>query len=136
MTYVTNPKTAGRASPLAMDVRRTHHLKQNEPSAHPIRCLVVDDDHTILKYVAHMLAMLGFQEVGIAQRQPDVMEKLIAGPHSVGGRVAFQAFWIEATGLHAFVVEGWYLSPDTLDTQAHHSLAIMRSKTAGSLNPA
>ena len=79
MTCVINT-AAVSASPLAMDDKRTHHLKQNKPSAHPIRCLVVDDDHTILKYVAHMLAMLGIQEVETAQRQPEVMNKLIAAP--------------------------------------------------------
>lgn len=82
MTYVINP-VAVSASPLAMDGRWTRHLKQYKPSAHLIRCLVVDDDRTILKYVARMLAMLGFQEVEIAQRQPEVMNKLIAGPYAL-----------------------------------------------------
>lgn len=82
MTYVINP-VAVSASPLAMDGRRTRHLKQNKPSVHPIRCLVVDDDQTILKYVTHMLAMLGFKEVETAQRQPEVMNKLIAGPYAL-----------------------------------------------------
>lgn len=81
MTCVTNP-VPGSAS-LAMDGKRAHHLKQNKPSAHPIRCLVVDDDHMILKYVAHMLAMLGIQEVETAQRQPEVMNKLIAGSYEL-----------------------------------------------------
>ena len=44
---------------------------------------MVDDDRTILKYVAHMLAMLGLQEVQIAQRQPEVMNKLIAGCYTL-----------------------------------------------------
>jgi CheY-like chemotaxis protein len=66
-----------------MDGKWTRHLKQYKPSAHLIRCLVVDDDRTILKYVARMLAMLGFQEVEIAQRQPEVMNKLIAGPYEL-----------------------------------------------------
>lgn len=82
MTYVKNP-VAVSASPLDMDGRRTHHLKQYKPSAHLIRCLVVDDDRTILKYVARMLAMLGFQEVETAQRQPEVMEKLVTGPYAL-----------------------------------------------------
>ena len=82
MTYAINP-VAVSPSPLAMDGKRTRHLKQHKPSAHLIRCLVVDDDHTILKYVAHMLAMLGVQEVETAQRQPEVMEKLITGPYAL-----------------------------------------------------
>jgi CheY-like chemotaxis protein len=82
MTYVNNP-VAVSVSPLAMDGRRTHHLKQYKPSAHLIRCLVVDDDRMILKYVARMLAMLGFQEVETAQRQPEVMNKLITGPYAL-----------------------------------------------------
>ena len=82
MTYVINP-VAVSALPLAMDGRRTHHLKQYKPSAHLIRCLVVDDDRTILKYVVRMLAMLGFQEVETAQRQPEVMNKLITGPYAL-----------------------------------------------------
>jgi DNA-binding response OmpR family regulator len=82
MTYVINP-VAVSASPLAMDGRRTRHLNQNKPSAHPIRCLVVDDDQTILKCLAYMLAMLGFQGVETTQRQPEVMTKLIAGPYQL-----------------------------------------------------
>ena len=82
MTYAKNP-VAVSASPLAMDGKRTRHLKQNKSDVHPIRCLVVDDDQTILKYVVHMLAMLGFQEVEIAQRQPEVKNKLIAGPYAL-----------------------------------------------------
>ena len=64
---------------MARDGRWTRHLKQHKPSAYLVRCLVVDDDRTNLKYVAHMLAILGFQEVETAQRQPEVMDKLIAG---------------------------------------------------------
>lgn len=82
MTYVINP-VAVSASPLAMDGKRTHHLKQYKPSAHLIRCLVVDDDRTILKYVARMLTILGFREVETAQRQPEVTNKLIACPYAL-----------------------------------------------------
>ena len=77
-----NP-VAVSALPLAMDGRRTHPLEQYKPSAHLTRGLVVDDDQMILKYVAQMLSMLGFQEVEVAQRQPEVMKKLITGPYAL-----------------------------------------------------
>jgi CheY-like chemotaxis protein len=82
MTYVRNP-VAVSASPLAMDGKRACDSKQYEPNAHKIRSLVVDDDRTILKYVARMLVTLGFQTVEIAQRQPEVMEKLFTGPYAL-----------------------------------------------------
>jgi CheY-like chemotaxis protein len=82
MTYVINP-VAVSVSPLAMEGGRTPHLKEYKPIAHLFRCLVVDDDRTILKYVARMLAMIGFQEVETAQRQPEVMNKLITGPYAL-----------------------------------------------------
>ena len=59
------------------------YWKQNLPEAHPIRCLVVDDDQTILKYVAHMLAILGFRKSETAQNLPEVTKKLIAGPYEL-----------------------------------------------------
>ena len=80
MINVINP-VAVSASPLAMDGRRTRHLKQNKPRLHPIRWLVVDDDPTILKYVAHMLAILGFHKSETAQYLPEVTKKLITGTY-------------------------------------------------------
>jgi CheY-like chemotaxis protein len=59
------------------------YWKQNMPDTHPIRCLVVDDDQTILKYVAQMLAILEFEEAETAQTHPEVMNKIIAGPHEL-----------------------------------------------------
>ena len=49
----------------------------------PVRSLVIDDDSTILKYVALILARLKFQEVETAQKKPDVMKKLAAGPYDL-----------------------------------------------------
>jgi hypothetical protein len=48
MTYVINP-VAVSVSPLAMEGGRTPHLKEYKPIAYLLRCLVVDDDRTILK---------------------------------------------------------------------------------------
>lgn len=68
---------------LAVDCRQEPCLKQNKPDSHPIRCLVVDDDHTIIKIMVHLLAMLGFKGVETAQKQPDVMNKLLASPYEL-----------------------------------------------------
>lgn len=82
MTYAINP-LAVSAPPLAMDGKRTRHLKQYKPCAHLIRCLVVDDDPKIHKNVAHMLAKLRFQEVETAQRQPEVENIPITCPYEL-----------------------------------------------------
>lgn len=82
MQYATNP-LVGRESPWTLDGRQTRHLKQNLPGYHPTRCLVVDDEREILKYVVHMLAMLGFHEVETAQRQPEVNKRQIANSYEL-----------------------------------------------------
>lgn len=68
---------------LGENCRHGSCLKQNKPSAHPNRCIVVDDDHAIIEYVVRLLAMLGFQGVETAQSQPDVMNKFIFGPYEL-----------------------------------------------------
>ncbi|ABW68118.1 response regulator [Desulfosudis oleivorans] len=63
--------------------RQTHSLEQNNQNVQPVRSLVIDDDSTILRYVALILAMLKFQEVETAQKKPEVMEKLSTGPYDL-----------------------------------------------------
>jgi DNA-binding response OmpR family regulator len=62
---------------------KTHHLKQNKQGAQPVRSLVVDDDSTFLKYMALILNMLEFRDVKTAQKKPEVMKKLAAGPYDL-----------------------------------------------------
>lgn len=58
-------------------------LEANMPDSHPIRCLVVDDDPTIINFMTYMFTMLGFQEVETAKNLPEVTKKLIAGPYEL-----------------------------------------------------
>lgn len=117
MTYVINP-VAVSVSPLAMEGGRTPHLKEYKPIAHLFRCLVVDDDRTILKYVARMLAMLGFQEVETAQRQPEVMNKLITGPYA-----------LLITDLEMPDMNGYHLA-QTIKKNAHETKVIIMTGRA------
>ena len=57
--------------------------KPAKQSVHSSRCLVVDDDHTILKYVAQMLSVLGYSQVDIAQRKPELMRQLNNGAYDL-----------------------------------------------------
>lgn len=79
-----NPMTPVGVGLVLEEVRgHERYWKQNLPDANPIRCLVVDDDHTILKYVARMLAMLELVEVETAQSLPELTNKLVAGPYEL-----------------------------------------------------
>lgn len=79
-----NPNTPLEMDPpLGERFQQEPFWKQNEPGAHPDRCLVVDDDPTIIEYVARLLAMVGFAEVETAQGRPDVMNKLDSGPYQL-----------------------------------------------------
>ena len=82
MINATVPSFDGE-SILTLGGRSAHHSKQYEPRPHTTRCLVVDDDRLILKYVVHMLSILGLQEVEAAQRFPEVMRKLLVGPYGL-----------------------------------------------------
>jgi DNA-binding response OmpR family regulator len=56
---------------------------ENKPGAYPRRCLVVDDDGNVLKFVAYMLTMIGFQKVDTARKKPELMNKLATGPYDL-----------------------------------------------------
>jgi two-component system chemotaxis response regulator CheY len=56
---------------------------ENKPGAYPRRCLVVDDDGNVLKFVAYMLTMIGFQKVDTAQKKPELMNKLASGSYDL-----------------------------------------------------
>jgi CheY-like chemotaxis protein len=79
-----NPNTPFEMDPpLGETFRQEPFWKQNESGAHPNRCLVVDDDPTVIEYVARLLEKVGFAEVETAQRRPDVMNKLDSGPYQL-----------------------------------------------------
>lgn len=59
-----------------------HSLQRKEQGGHRLCSLVVDDDNTILKFVAHMLTGLGCQ-VDIALEKPDVMNKVATGTYDL-----------------------------------------------------
>lgn len=105
--------SAGMDPLLAVNCRQESCLKQNKPDSHPIRCLVVDDDHTIIKIVVLLLAMLGFKGVETAQRQPDVMNKLIASPYE-----------LLITDLEMPDMNGYHLA-QTVKQQAHDTRTII-----------
>ena len=60
----------------------THPLRQKKQDGQRLRSLVIDDDNTILKYVAQMLTRLGCQ-VDTAQEKLDVMNKLTTGTYDL-----------------------------------------------------
>jgi len=68
--------------PLVLGGMETHSLKQKKIGGHLLRSLVVDDDNTILKYVAQMLTRLGCQ-VDTAQEKPEVMNKVTTGTYDL-----------------------------------------------------
>ncbi len=77
MTYVTLNIESKRL-PSDSGGTVTHPLKQKIQVGNHLRSLVVDDDNTILEYVAQMLARLGCQ-VETARERPDVMNELATG---------------------------------------------------------
>jgi len=60
-----------------------HQRKQIKPGAYPLSCLVVDDDGIVLKFVSHMLSMIGFQKVDTARKKSELMNKLGTGPYDL-----------------------------------------------------
>ena len=72
-----------KAPQFVMDGFETHHPKQKKQGARPIRSLVVDDDHTILKFVARLLSGFGYAKVETAQKNPEMMSRLTAGPYDL-----------------------------------------------------
>jgi DNA-binding response OmpR family regulator len=67
----------------AVDDIEMQHRMQKKPDAHLLRCMVVDDDGNVLKIVADMLTMLGFQRVDTAQMKPELMNKLATGSYDL-----------------------------------------------------
>jgi CheY-like chemotaxis protein len=59
---------------------KIHPLNAGKQGGHHLRCLVVDDDHTMIDIVAHMLALIGFKNVQTAQKRPEVMKRLSQRP--------------------------------------------------------
>ena len=82
MTYA-GIAVENKPPPFAVDDIEMHHRKQKKPGSHPLRCLVVDDDGNILKFVVLMLTMIGFQKVDIARKKPELMRKLATGSHDL-----------------------------------------------------
>jgi DNA-binding response OmpR family regulator len=82
MTYAGIP-VENKPPPLALGAIEMHQRKQKKPGAYPLRCLVVDDDGIVLKFVSHMLTLIGFQKVDTAQKKPELMDKLATGPYDL-----------------------------------------------------
>jgi len=77
-------RTVGNHPPLSsLDGTNIHPLNSSKQSGYHLRSLVVDDDHMILKFVARMLTILGFQVVDTAQKQPEVMSMLANGSYDL-----------------------------------------------------
>jgi CheY-like chemotaxis protein len=73
----------GYSNPPPSAAMETHYLKQKQQNSYPLRSLVVDDDNMILETVTQMLVGLGCREVETAQKKPEVMNKLTAGPYDL-----------------------------------------------------
>lgn len=82
MTYASIT-VENKPPPMAAGDIAMHQGKQKKPGAYPLRCLVVDDDGNILKFVAYMLTMIGFQKVDTAQKKPELMNKLATGSYDL-----------------------------------------------------
>jgi DNA-binding response OmpR family regulator len=82
MTYASIT-VENKPPPMAAGDIALHQRKQKKPGAYPLRCLVVDDDGNILKFVSHMLTMIGFQKVDTARKKPELMSKLATGPYDL-----------------------------------------------------
>jgi DNA-binding response OmpR family regulator len=72
-----------RPPPSDMGGTKIHLLNSAKQSGNHLSSLVVDDDHMILKLVACMLTILGFQGVDTAQKQPEVVRMLATGPYDL-----------------------------------------------------
>jgi two-component system, chemotaxis family, chemotaxis protein CheY len=82
MTYGT--QTAENKAPaLTVGVTENHNQDQKKLERHNLRCLVVDDDKIILKFVAFILSRLGYSRVDTAQEMPELMNKLTTGPYDI-----------------------------------------------------
>jgi two-component system cell cycle response regulator CpdR len=82
MTYDSST-IVSKVPPLDTGDVEAHHLMRNKQGAHPVRSLVVDDDNNIIKFVAYMLSILGFQKVDTAQKNPELLKKLATGPYDL-----------------------------------------------------
>jgi two-component system capsular synthesis sensor histidine kinase RcsC len=81
---IDGARAVGNKLPLSsLDDTNIHPLDSAKQSGHHLRSLVVDDDHMILKFVARMLTILGFQGVDTAQKQPEVVRMLATGPYDL-----------------------------------------------------
>jgi two-component system sensor histidine kinase EvgS len=82
MTYAT--QTVENKEP-ALDVggSEIHYQRQQNKDRRNIRCLVVDDDKIILKFMAYMLSRLGYSKVDTAQEKPELMNKLTDGSYDI-----------------------------------------------------
>jgi CheY-like chemotaxis protein len=61
----------------------THYPHQTKRNRRNLRCLVVDDDKIVLKFVAFMLSRLGYHKVDTAQEKPELMNKLATGSYDI-----------------------------------------------------
>jgi CheY-like chemotaxis protein len=68
---------------LAVGGEMARYQHQQNKNRRNIRCLVVDDDKIILKFVAFMLSSLGYPKVDTAQAKPELMNKLTKGPYDI-----------------------------------------------------
>ena len=82
MTY-TSITAENKPPPLAVGDIEMHQRKQKKSGAYPLRCLVVDDDETVLKCVAVMLTTLGYLEVDTARKKPELINKLDTGSYDL-----------------------------------------------------
>jgi CheY-like chemotaxis protein len=65
-----------------MDNIRLHDRRRETRRGDGRRCLVIDDDAVVLKFVAHMLTVLGY-EVDTAVNKPTVASRLSAAAYDL-----------------------------------------------------
>lgn len=65
-----------KAPQLPVESIDTHRSIQKHRCIYPLRCLIVDDDSTILEIVAYMLTSIGVRKVASAQNRPELLKQL------------------------------------------------------------
>ncbi len=82
MTYNTKVTIERRPFLLSSGMEK-HHFKQYEEATGHSRSLVIDDEPSILEYVAKMLTLFGFKEVETVKRKSEVIRKLTENPYDL-----------------------------------------------------
>jgi len=79
----SNQTDESQAPALTVGGAKARYQHQQNKDRRNIRCLVVDDDKIILKFVAFMLSRLGYRKVDTAQEKSELMNKLTEDSYDI-----------------------------------------------------